>query len=68
MRYLPRDAPEDEEEAVVHIDAVVLRLEGAQPVIVILGDDLPHRLVVPGEGDAQPLGGLGEGVDVSLLY
>ena len=51
---LPRDASEDEKEAVVHVEAVLLGRNITKPRC-FLGDDITHSWVCPGERDAQPL-------------
>ena len=59
---LPGYSPEDEKQRVVHVVAP-LSVHRADPVH-ILGLNLTHGLVVPREGDAQPLPGSVQGLSV----
>ena len=53
--HLPRDAPKDEQEGIVEVGAVLLHRDVAEPVR-LGGHHVTNGGVVPGEGDAQPLG------------
>lgn len=53
--HLPGDAAEHQQEAVVEVESHLNGRHFADPVLVRV-DDVPHGGMVPGEGDAQPLG------------
>lgn len=51
--YLPRYSSEHQQQAIVHVEPVVLRVDVAYPVHVH-GAERLHVLVGPREGDAHP--------------